>query len=75
MKIILNLALVFVLFMGIGMSNFSFAQFQPNTHPIQTACVAVNPDGSETTVGYSNDCDPGGDGCIDNTCPGAGVGN
>lgn len=54
-------------------SNFtSLAQsIEPNTHPVQTACVAVSPDGKETTVGYSNDCALGGNGCIDNTCPGA----
>lgn len=46
---------------------------EPDTHPVQTACIAVEEDGKETTVGYSNDCAPGGDGCIDNTCPGAGA--
>lgn len=59
-------------FIAIGIGSVIGQTVEPNTHPIQTACVAVQADGSETTVGYSNDCGPGGDGCVDNNCPGAG---
>lgn len=44
---------------------------EPNKHPVQTKCVATTSDGREITVGYANDCDLGGEGCIDISCTGA----